>query len=206
MFGQCFLCRLRIAVRPFPLCTALPAPSTMSGSDPLTVLSLPFGGAYLGLAPQEPSGSPKFLTLLSTHTTLFVDPDRPSGSSPKRFLCVGFWCVKTIAVCMSRANGAVSSFGECGLSCGLRGALCTLHLARSVFTSSTGATLGRSGWLDLAPQGLAPCKKRQASLGALTLALTCCRKRERRRSGRWRQSGAAPDCVKTQCFGRLSHC
>jgi len=24
----------------------------------------------------------------------------------------------------------------------------------------------------------------------LTLALTCCRKRERRRSGRWRQSGA----------------
>ena len=29
-------------------------------------------------------------------------------------------------------------------------------------------------------------------LKGLTLALTCCRKRERRRSGRWRQSGAAP--------------
>src|SRR5712691_12372183 len=27
--------------------------------------------------------------------------------------------------------------------------------------------------------------------GSRTLALTCCRKRERRRSGRWRQSGAA---------------
>jgi hypothetical protein len=192
MFGQCFLCRLHIAVRPFPLCTALPAPSTLSGSDPLTVLSLPCGEAYLGLAPQEPSGSPKFLTLLSTPTTLLVDPDRPSGRSPKRFLGVGFWGVTTIAVCMSRANGAVSSFGECGLSCGLRGALCTLHLARAVFTSSTGATLGRSGWLDLPPQGLAPCKKHQASLGALTLALTCCRKPKRGTSVGCRQSGAAP--------------
>jgi len=140
----------------------------MGGSDALTVLGPPFAVAYLGLAPQEPSGPPKFLTLLSTHTTLLVDPDRPSGRSPKRFLCVGFWSVNTIAVCISRDNGAVSSFGECGLSCGLRGALCTLHLVRSVFTSSTGATLGRSGWLDLTPQGLSPCKKRQASLGAPT--------------------------------------
>jgi hypothetical protein len=144
----------------------------MGGSDALTVLGPPCAVAYLGLAPQEPSGPPKFLTLLSTHTTLLVDPDRPSGSSPKRFLCVGFWCVKTIAVCMSRDNGAVSSFRECGLPCGLRGALCTLHPCRSVCTSFTGATLGMSGWLDLTQQGLAPCKKRQASLGALTLALS----------------------------------
>ena len=92
----------------------------MSGSDTLMVFSLPFGGAYLGLTPQEPSGPPKFLALLSTPTTLLVDPDRPSGSSPKRFLCVGFWSVKTIAVCISRDNGAVSSFRECGLPCGLR--------------------------------------------------------------------------------------
>ena len=168
MFGQCFLCRLRIPVRPFPLCTALPAPSTMSGSDALPVLSLPFGGAYLGLAPQEPSGPPKFLALLSTHTTLLVDPARPSEIPPKRFLCIGFWSVTIIAVCMSRANGAVSSFRECSLSYSLRGALCTLHLCRSAFTSFTDATLGRSGWLDLTPQGLAPCKKCQAKLGALT--------------------------------------
>jgi hypothetical protein len=157
----------------------------MSGSDALTVLSLPFGGAYLGLAPQEPSGPPKFLTLLSTHTTLFVDPDRPSGNSPKRFLCVGFWGVKPIAVCMSRDHGAVSSFRECGLPYGLRGALCTLHPCCSVCTSFTGATLGRSGWLDLPPQGLTPCKKHQASLGALTLAVSRAQWRERRRSGRY---------------------
>jgi len=30
-----------------------------------------------------------------------------------------------------------------------------------------------SGWLDLPQQGLSPCKKRQASLGALTLLVTC---------------------------------
>src|SRR4029450_6079130 len=34
---------------------------------------------------------------------------------------------------MSRDNGAVSSFRECGLPYGLRGALCTLHLCRSAF-------------------------------------------------------------------------
>jgi hypothetical protein len=119
-----------------------------------------------------------------------VDPDRPSGSSPKRFLCVDFWSVKTIAVCMSRAHGAVSSFRECGLPCGLRGTLCTLHLCRSACTSFTDATLGRSDWLDLPPQGLTPCKKRQASLGALTPAVS--RRRKRERSGRCRRSAPVP--------------
>ena len=57
---------------------------------------------------QEPSGSPKFLTFLSTHATLFVDPGRPSGASPTRCLCVGFWFVNTIAICISLYNGAVS--------------------------------------------------------------------------------------------------
>ena len=80
----------------------------------------------------EPNGSPKFLTLLATHPTLFVDPGRPSEISPrKRSLCIGFWGVNTIAICMTRLDKAVSSFGECGLPCGLRGSLCMLHLCRS---------------------------------------------------------------------------
>ena len=54
-----------------------------SGSDALTILSLPFGGAYLGLVHQELSGPPKFLTFLSTHTTLFVDPGRTLGKLTK---------------------------------------------------------------------------------------------------------------------------
>ena len=35
-------------------------------------------------------------------------------------------------------------------------------------TSSTTATLGTGGWLALPWQGFSPCRKRQASLGALT--------------------------------------
>jgi hypothetical protein len=34
------------------------------------------------------------------------------------------------------------------------------------------ATLGTNGWLGLVRQGLSPCKKRQASLGALTVCVT----------------------------------
>src|SRR6266568_717126 len=37
-----------------------------------------------------------------------------------------------------------------------------------ISASSTVATLGMSGWLDLPQPGLPPGKKRQASLGALT--------------------------------------
>ena len=40
-----------------------------------------------------------------------------------------------------------------------------------IFTSFTVATLDMSGWLDLAQQGLSPCKKRQASLGALAYSV-----------------------------------
>src|SRR5204862_232762 len=56
---------------------------------------------------------------------------RPSGRSPTRFLWVGCWGVHTIALCRSRAHGAVSSCRACGLPDGLRGALCTLPLCRS---------------------------------------------------------------------------
>jgi len=42
------------------------------------------------------------------------------------------------------------------------------HLQRS----AGHATLDTGGWLDLARQGLSPCKKRQASLAALTFKVT----------------------------------
>ena len=85
--------------------------------------------------------------------------------------------VNNVAICFKRNDGAVSSFGEYGLSCGLHVSLCTLQLTCSAFTSAVAvATLGRSGWLILTPQGLSPCKKRQASLGALTAQRSAARR------------------------------
>src|SRR5262245_65598009 len=72
----------------------------------------------------EPHGPPKFLTLLSTHPTLLVDPGRPSGSSPTRCLCVGFWRVNTIAICillvtrLSQALGSAVSTTGYVVACG----------------------------------------------------------------------------------------
>ena len=62
--------------------------------------------------------------------------------------------------------GAVPAFRDCDLPYGLQSSLCTLRLCRSAFTSFINATLGTSGWLNLTRQGLPPCKKRQAALGA----------------------------------------
>ena len=49
---------------------------------------------------------------------------------------------------------------------GLHGSLCTLTLCCSPLGSFTTSTLSTGGWLFLSRQGLAPCKKRQAFLGA----------------------------------------
>ena len=168
MFGQCCLGRLRLPGRPFPGCTALPSPSTMSGADSLMVFSLPFGGAYLGLVPQEPPGPPPFLALLPTPTTLLVDPDRPPGRSPKRVRCVGFWGVNTLARCLLLVPRLSQAWGSADYPTGyvVPWVRFNCFVRLYIAASSTVATLGMSGWLDLAQRGLAPHKKRHASLGA----------------------------------------
>ena len=49
------------------------------------------------------------------------------------------------------------------------------HLVRRVYhhDSAMDARLDTGGWLALTRQGLSPCQRRQAYLGAITLALTC---------------------------------
>ena len=120
----------------------------------------------------------KFLTLLSTHPALFVDPGRPSEShQKKRSLCLGFWRVNTIAICillvtrLSQALGSAASPTGYVVPCVRFNCLVRLY----IIASSTVATLGMSGWLDLPQSGLPPHKKRQASLGALTPQLTASR-------------------------------
>jgi len=53
-----------------------------------------------------------------------------------------------------------------------RFSLTTVYLEPALAFSFITATLGTNGWLDLVRQGLSPCKKRQASLGALTVCVT----------------------------------
>ena len=66
------------------------------------------------------------------------------------------------------------------------------HLVRHACSpdSAMDARLDTGGWLALTRQGLSPCKRCQACLGARTPGLSCCRKRERR--GGWRQSAPGP--------------
>lgn len=71
---------------------------------------------------------------------------------------------------VSSLSGLYQTSGRCGLPYGLHGSLCTLQTFRSVrryrLSSYGSATLGTGGRLDLTRQGLSPCKKRQACLGA----------------------------------------
>ena len=60
---------------------------------------------------------------------------------------------------------------EDGLPCGPQDSLCTLRIFRSFALHCIlliSATLDTGGWLDLTRQGLAPCKKCRALLGATT--------------------------------------
>ena len=88
----------------------------------------------------------------------------------KRSLCLGFWRVNTIALCillvtrLSQALGSAVSPAGYVVPCVRFNCLVRLYIS----ASSTVATLGMSGWLDLTQWGLPPHKKRQASLGALT--------------------------------------
>ena len=77
-------------------------PTSVSGFPlPWLIIRIP-------MLSQEPPGPPKFLAFLSAHAALFVDPGRPSDSSPRRSLCVGFWSRYAIAICIILVIGAVS--------------------------------------------------------------------------------------------------
>ena len=69
-----------------------------------------------------------------------------------------------------------------GHPCGLQDTLSTLRPSCSpcLHGSAMDARLATGGWLLLTRQGLAPCKRRQAFLGAITPAFSCCRKPEQR--------------------------
>jgi len=69
---------------------------------------------------------------------------------------------------------------------GLQDSLSTLRPSCSpcLHGSAMDARRATGGWLTLTRQGLSPCKRRQAFLGAITPGVSRRWKRERRRSGR----------------------
>ena len=101
-------------------------------------------------------------------------PDDP-GRPPESHQCDSFAWASRLRTRLPPASstalsGLYQTLGRCGLPYGLHGSLCTLQVFRSVrryrLSSYGPATLGTGGWLDLTRQGLTPCKKRQACLGA----------------------------------------
>ena len=129
-------------------------------------------------------GPLKFSTPLLLHARR-SDPGRPSSVSPNRRLRVGFRLVNNVATCFGAFNEAHFASGWCGHPSGLQHTLSTLHRCCSpVLTdpfhnhrSASSARLNRGGGLALAPRGLSPRQKRQASLDALTPQLSRARHR-----------------------------
>ena len=134
-------------------------------------------------------------------------PEDSGGPAPPRhYGCarVAFGSVKTLGVRNKPFRSCTSTSG-CAVTPTASRILCLrfVHLVRRVYdhVSAMDARLDTGGWLALTRQGLSPCKRRQACLGATTLRLSRCRKRERGTSGRWRQSAAGGGSA-----GVLPHC
>ncbi len=122
---------------------------------------------------QEPIGASQ-VPDASLHTchALMTPADPPESRPNDSFV----WASVTLttspsALYYSNCNEAVPDFREVRIP--LWPTWCPVYasyesFSTSFYTSFPYATLGRGGWLNLTPQGLAPCKKRQALLGALT--------------------------------------
>jgi hypothetical protein len=89
------------------------------------------------------------------------DPGRPSSVSPKRCCCVGFRCVKTVAVCFNALTRLYQTSGTCAFPCGLHGSLCTLRMLRSVFWHLLHIRNTRYEWL-VRPYSAGTCTLQEA--------------------------------------------
>ena len=137
------------------------------------------------------SGASQVLRRLSS---CMPRPEDSGGPTPPRHVgwaWVAFGSVKTLGVRNQPFRSCTSTSGDAVPPTASR-ILCLrfVHLVRRVYDhdSAMDARLDTGGWLALTRQGLSPCKRRQAYLGAITLGVSRAWKRER--SGRCRQSAA----------------
>jgi len=195
--------------RAFPVTVLLRLPDACSTSQlrfrhssvsgfPLPCLSsrIPYSDASHA---QEPLGPPKFfdVSLPACHG-LWTPADLHTLANSGALVLLSV-CVKTLSVRNSDVE-AVPALQGARHPCGLQDTLSTLRLSCSPPSSDSAsdARLDTGGWLALTRQGLSPCKRRQASLGAVTPRIRRGEQRERGTSGRCSQSAPCP--CSAQCL------
>jgi len=114
------------------------------------------------------------------------DSGGPASPCQSGWACVAFGSVKSLGVRNKPFRSCTSTSG-CAVTPTAYRILCLrfVHLVRRVYTpdSAMDARLDTGGWLTLTRQGLSPCKRRQACLGAITLGLSRAWKPQRGTSG-----------------------
>ena len=140
------------------------------------------------------SGASQVLQHLSSCMPRPEDSGGPTSPCPCGGARVAFGGVKTLGVRNKRRFEAVPALQ--GARSPLRPTGYAVYASPILFAgrdrpdSAMDARLATGGWLALTRQGLSPCKRCQAFLGAITPGLRRRRKPERRRSEGWRRSPA----------------
>ena len=138
------------------------------------------------------SGASQVLRRLSSCMPRPEDSGGPAPPCHVGWARVAFGCVKTLGVRNKPFRSCTSTSGDAAPPAAYR-ILCLrfAHLVRRVYNrdSAMDARLDTGGWLALTRQGLSPCKRRQAYLGAITPGLR--RGGQRKRSGRCKESAAS---------------
>ena len=136
-------------------------------------------------------GASQVLRRLSSCMPRPEDSGGPPPPRPVGWDRVAFGGVKTLGIRNKPCRSCTSTSG-CAVTPAAYRILCLrfAHLVRREFPhgSAMDARLDTGGWLPLTRQGLSPCKRRQAFLGAITLGVRRGGQRERGRSGRWQPS------------------
>src|SRR5215813_1641925 len=132
------------------------------------------------------SGASQVLRRLSSCMPRPEDSGGPAPPSHVGWARVAFGSVKTLGVRNKPFRSCTSTSGDAAPPMAYR-ILCLrfAHLVRRSHGSAMDARLDTGGWLTRTRQGLSPCKRRQAYLGAITLRIRCGEQRERGTSGRY---------------------
>jgi len=138
------------------------------------------------------SGASQVLRRLSSCMPRPEDSGGPAPPRPNGGARVAFGSVKTLGVRNKRLFEAVPALQ--GARSPLRPTGYSVYASPILFTVSPRLRHGRKtryGWMaNPYPTGTFTLQETPSFLGAITPALTCCRKRARGTSARWRQSGA----------------